>query len=154
MKKLFFYVVKVNLNGVWTIKFGQTSQYSKREDAIQYAVNETYGKLKAVVNSDAVIYCEAVTEIADKNIADGSWKTGSAPIYEKYDDFVREQLKKSDLHTGYHKVNLRNDVGGGSRELHTYEGQDLTSEQIDDQWIRLMNEGMHGSKNKADFAPR
>lgn len=153
MKKLFFYVVKVNINGTWMTKFGQTVQENKAA-AVQYAVNETFGKFKAVIDSDSVIYCEDVTERADKDIADGSWKKGSAPMYEKYDDFVRKQIKKSSMHTANHTFTLRNNVGGGSREVHVYENQEITSEQLDVQWTRLMNEFLTGSKNKANFAPR
>lgn len=152
-KKLFFYGVKqLDLNGYWIVKPGQTVKETK-EEAEEYALNQTFGKLKAKASRENIIYCIDVTERANQDIVDGIYN-GSAPYYEKYDDFVRDQIKKSDIHTGYHKYNLRNEAGGGSRELHTYEGQDLTSEEINDQWIRLMNEWMYGSKNKADFAPR
>ena len=153
MKKLFFYGVKqLDLNGYWIVKPGQTVQETK-EAAEQYALNETFGKLKAKASKDNIIYCIDVTSKADQDIANGLYK-GSAPYYEKYDDFARDQIKKSDIHTGYHRYTLRNELGGGSRELHTYENQNITSEQLDDQWIRLINEFVTGSKNKANFAPR
>jgi len=153
MKKLFFYGVKqLDLKGYWIVKHGQTMQETK-EATEQYALNETFGKLKAKASKDNIIYCLDVTSKAEQDIADGLYK-GSAPYYEKYDDFARDQIVKSDIHTGYHSYNLRNELGGGSRELHTYENLEITSEQLDDQWTRLINEFLTGSKNKANFAPR
>jgi hypothetical protein len=150
--KLYFYVVHVVINGKSLVKFGQTLQLTK-DDAIIYAVNETAGKLRAVINSEDVIYCEDVTDKVTQHINEGIYK-GLAPNYERYDDFIRDNfIKKSKLHTGTHSYYQKNDVNGGSRELHYYNSS-ITRNEITIEWIRLMNDFIYGNTSKNSFKPR
>jgi superfamily II DNA or RNA helicase len=155
MKKsrLYFYVVHLVINGKTIVKFGQTIQLTK-DDAITYAVNETAGKLRATINSEDVIYCEDVTHKVIQHIKDGSYTKGTAPNYEKYDDFVRDNfVKKNKLHKGSHSYYEKNDVNGGSREIHYY-ASSTTRYQLTEEWTRLMNDFIHGNTNKNSFKPR
>lgn len=150
--KLYFYVVHVVINGRPLVKFGQTIKLTK-DDAIVYAVNETAGKLRAVINSEDVIYCEDVTDKVNQHINEGIYK-GTSPNYEKYDDFIRDNfIKKNKLHNGSHSYYEKNDVNGGSRELHYYNSS-VTRNELIDEWTRLMNDFIHGNTNKNSFKPR
>ncbi len=150
--KLYFYVVHVVINGKTIVKFGQTLQLTK-DSAIAYAVNETAGKLRAAINSEDVIYCEDVANKVTQHINDAIYK-GTAPNYEKYDDFVRDNfIKKNKLHTGTHSYYEKNDVNGGSRELHYYNSS-ITRDELTNEWVRLMNDFIHGNTNKNTFPPR
>ena len=150
--KLYFYVVHVVINGKSLVKFGQTLQVSKN-DAIAYAVNETAGKLRAVINSEDVIYCEDVTNKVIQHIGEGLYK-GIAPNYERYDDFVRNNfIKKNKLHTGSHSYYEKNDVNGGSREIHYYNSP-ITRSELTEEWTRLMNDFIYGTKTLYSFPLR
>jgi hypothetical protein len=150
--KLYFYAVHVVINGKSLVKFGQTLQLSKN-DAISFAVNETAGKLRAVINSEDVIYCEDVTNKVIQHIGEGLYK-GIAPNYEKYDDFVRNNfIKKNKLHTGSHSYYEKNDVNGGSREIHYYNSP-ITRSELTEEWTRLMNDFIYGTKKLYSFPLR
>jgi superfamily II DNA or RNA helicase len=153
MSRLYFYVVHIVINGRVIAKFGQTTQLT-RQNAISFAVNETAGKLRATINSFDVIYCEDVTYKALEHIKDGSYTIGRAPNFEKYDDFVRDNfIKKNELHTGSHSYYKRNDVNGGSREIHYY-NLPITRHELTEEWIRLMNDFIYGNKKLNSFSPR
>jgi len=152
MKKLFLYGVLVNIDGKNYVKFGQTSQFSQ-EEAIKYALNKTLGKLKGVGSKENVIFCIDVTEKVKKDIINGLF-TAKEPDYDKYDDFVRDSfVKKHHLHMGIHSYATRNNIGGGSRELHEYESN-FTKKEIFEEWQRLMNDFMVGSSNLLTYPTR
>lgn len=151
--RLYFYAVHIVINGRVIVKFGQTTQLN-RQNAMSYAVNETAGKLRATINSFDVIYCEDVTDKVLEHIKDGSYTIGTAPNFEKYDDFVRDNfIKKNELHTGSHSYYKRNDVNGGSRELHHYNSS-ITRHELTEEWARLMNDFIYGNKKLNSFPPR
>ena len=146
-KKLFFYGVLVRINNQYIVKFGQTHQLTQ-EDSTQYAVNETAGKFKAVLSSKDVIFCKDITERA---LSD---QFSPQNHFAKYDDYARNFIKNNGLNTGYHTYNRRNDVGGGSREVHTYPVESITPETIKSNWILSINEFVTGSKKLAIYPPR
>lgn len=151
-RKLFLYGILINLNGKWYVKFGQTSQFSKN-DAIKYIINETVGKLRAVISNEDIIFCVDVTKNAEKDIFENNFN-GSSPYYEKYDDYVRDSfIKKNELHTGYHTYTNRNEEGGGSRELHEYDSN-ISKEEICEEWNRIINDFIFGNKKLLKYSLR
>ena len=113
-ERLFIYVV-VSKNPSVTdakvfpliAKMGQTLQLS-REAAIKYACNETFGKARGLINTDDVILCEDVTELAEKN------GFSSDNSYSKFDDYIRPHF------SNWAGV-VKNDANGASQELHKFE---------------------------------
>jgi len=147
MKRLFLYCVLIRVGNQLIVKFGQTLQNSQ-EDAIQYAINETAGKLRAVISSSNIIFCNDVT---DRALSDGFSFDND---FAKYDDFVRKFINQNNLNTGFHTYNRRNDVGGGSREIHTYYVDSVSEQEIKDNWVLSINEFITGVRKKGSYAPR
>jgi len=139
MKKLWIYVIVINHPtkiGVLLSKMGQTVQLT-REDAIRYATTETFGKIKGVINTDTVVYCQEHTQHAE------SIEFTPDNDYAKYDDKIRKNIALPEW-DGI----LKNDTGAGSREIHTHNNGELF-EDVQKDWIVGMVEVLKDSENTA-----
>lgn len=124
--KLFIYVIIFNHPDpkIRTLvsKMGQTFANSRYE-AIKYAVQETLGKSRGLVNTEMVVYCEEHTSHAELI---GKVRENE---YSKYDDSIRgyKELPKFNGH-------ITNDVGGKSQEIYVHDESD-TFEDIELAWL-------------------
>lgn len=158
-KDLYSYAVFFTLNGKKVVKDGQTTAFS-REEAISYVLGKTLEKARAFLNLENIIYCEKSTELARRDFESGGYiyfdtvdsRTGEK-LYPKYDDYIRDRMKKSSLYTGSHTYLEKNDIGQNSREVHVYP-EEISKDQIYEEHIRLWNEHTSGSRNLNNYKPR
>ena len=119
-KKLYIYGVLVphtdlNKPGWFLAKApGQTLQHTQQQ-AIEYAANNTVGKLSGTINEDNIVFCVDMTEPA-KN---------AGMFYEnsKFDDYIRH------LFPNWNGV-ITNQYGKKSQELLEFDGNNLDIEDI------------------------
>jgi len=130
---LWIYVgVNTDINGKWYSKMGQHI-CETREEAIKYAIKETFGKTTGLFNREQIVYCVNHTEHANTHK-----KFRELQNYDKYDDFIRTDS----LLPKWAGV-VTNDIGQKSQEIHFHDSDD-TLESIRTRWIA----GMESILNK------
>ncbi|MFA5153627.1 MAG: hypothetical protein WC554_13770, partial [Clostridia bacterium] len=107
--RLWVYAVMFYWEGYWYVKFGDHRD-EKEEDAIAYAFNATFGKIKGLQKMDQLIFCEDVTLKALEYNPDYIYAPDKC---KHFDNLIRFMMPGK-------CVWLTNDTGGQSHELHKH----------------------------------
>jgi hypothetical protein len=121
---LFVYAVYVAWKGVPYVKFGETYQNNK-DDAKQYAMRHTVGKISGLLTEEDIIFCEDVSDIAIKMNPKYVFQK-----HQQFDDVIRKYFPGK-------SGSIKNPFGIRSDELHEHTPNE-SFESIKTQWINAL----------------